>query len=362
MTTLLRMILKHLTLQHFRNYSKATFNFSENITAIVGPNTAGKTNLIESIMLLVSGKSYLLEKDVFLTQSGKQVGRVKGTAVSEEEKKQLEVVIPSDIGNDDGQTTPPKMMKRYLVNGVAKRRVDFVGILKAVLFVPTDLDIVIAGPSHRRAFLDTVLEQTDREYRVALSSYAKALRQRNALLELARETGRRKTEQFEYWDSLLIGYGETISEKRTELIDYVNEQKKSLLSFSLSYDQSVLSKERLLQYKDAEVASGVTLVGPHRDELLLFIGKNKEAKVFASRGQQRLLVLELKLLELSFIEEKSGERPMLLLDDIFSELDQEHIDLVLETIKRQQTILTTTHEEFLNGSGISKSDMVELVK
>ena len=165
-----------------------------------------------------------------------------------------------------------------------------------------------------------------------------------------KETGVRNEKEFAYWDNLLVIQGQKITKKREEFIQYLNSSKKEILAFNIFYDKSIISQERLLQYKDAEVGAGVTLVGPHRDDFIINLKSKTEShdiKFFGSRGQQRLAVLQLKVLELAYIEEKSGERPVLLLDDIFSELDESHIDLVLEMIGNQQTILTTTHEEFI---------------
>ena len=272
---------------------------------------------------------------------GEEVGRVKGQITNDE----LEVLITN------GQVNGGSQYKKFLVNGVSKRRVDFAGKLLVVLFSPQDLEIIIESPSLRRNFLDEVLEQVDRNYRVALISYTKALRQRNALLELAQETGDRNEKQFEYWDNLVIENGNLLTAKREEFINFVNSSSKDIFEFVMEYDKSVVSKERLAQYEREEVASGVTLVGPHRDDfsVSMFNG-GKEAhnvKFYGSRGQQRLAILQLKMLQLLFIEKILGERPLLLLDDIFSELDEGHIQLILEEIGKQQTIITTTHEEFI---------------
>lgn len=339
------MILETLVLQNFRSYTQATFDFSPETTFIVGENTAGKSNLIEAVGFLSSGKSFRAEKELQVIRFGAEVARIKGK-VTGEETETLEAVfafLPSQNGE-------PYFQKRYLINDIPKRRFDFAGTLPSVLFTPEDLEIIIASPSIRRNFLDTVLEQTDREYRLALSSYTKALRQRNALLELSRETGRRNIEQFSYWDDLLIRNGQLITRKRAGFIDFMNQEDKPLLAFSVQYDHSTISSERLAQYEHAEMGAGVTLVGPHRDDFFVTIPVGADARdvrSFGSRGQQRLVVLQLKLLQIRFMEQALGERPLLLLDDIFSELDSSHIAHVLSLVGKQQTIITTTHEEFL---------------
>lgn len=346
-------MLNSIFLQNFRSYEKQEFSF-EDTTLIVGPNTSGKTNLIESIYLLSSGKSFRTDKDISMIKFDKEIGRVRGVVGDNE----LEIIITNGLVNGKSQ------YKKFLVNGVAKRRVDFASNFSAVLFSPQDLDIIVDSPGLRRNFLDEVLEQVDRDYRVANISYTKALRQRNALLERAREahsagSGQasiRNEKQFEYWDNLVIENGQIITSKRQEFINFANSESKDVFDFLITYDKSVISKDRLLQYKNEEIASAVTLVGPHRDDFLVSMfnpsvslrqATTHDVKYFGSRGQQRLAILQLKMLELLFIEKELGKRPTLILDDIFSELDEGHINLIFEQIGKQQTIITTTHKEFI---------------
>jgi DNA replication and repair protein RecF len=354
------MILKSLVLQHFRSYAQAVYRFTPDTTVIIGPNAAGKSNLIEAIYLLTTGKSARTEKEKQLVEFGEAVAWVKGIIGlpdEEEEEETLEVVL------SQGQTS--FLQKKYMVNGVSKRRADFAGRMVAVLFTPSDLDVVIGQPGTRRRFLDDVLEQVDLDYRHALTTYTKAIRQRNALLEQVQETGFRNEKLFAYWDELTISTGQIVSGKRAALIEYINNRDKELFPFTMIYDSSVISQERLLQYKDAEVGAGVTLVGPHRDDIIIQsmhdISKELEdVKYFASRGQQRLVILELKMAQIAFIQEKAQTHPILLLDDIFSELDTSHINSVLERVPNNQTIITTTHKEFLSALPLKRGNVIEL--
>src|ERR1035437_1543444 len=352
------MTLKSISLQNFRSYLAEEFKFNGDTMVIIGPNTSGKTNLIEAIFLLATGKSFRTDKDIQMINFKQDLARVKGKA----DETSLEVMITNgQLGGQQSQ------YKKFLVNGVAKRRVDFVENFPAVLFSPEDLDIIVDSPSLRRKFLDNVLEQVDREYRLAIISYTKGLRQRNALLENIRETGIRNEKQFEYWDNLIIEFGEKITKKREEFIEFVNNETKDIFDFVAIYDKSVISKARLLQYKEAEVASTVTLVGPHRDDFSVSMYDNTrktthDIKFYGSRGQQRLAILQLKILELLFIEKRLGQRPVLLLDDIFSELDEGHIELILEMIGLQQTIITTTHKEFIPSKVLNKMQVIRLTK
>lgn len=349
------MHVKRLVLQHFRSYQQQTFTFDPQTTLIMGPNTAGKTNLVEALYLLAFGKSFRAEKDVQLIQFEKEIGRVQGLIINTEKTK-LEVMLAQ------GEMTGGRFTKKFLVNDVPKRRIDFEGLLPLVLFSPEELDIVIAGPSLRRRFLDEVLEQVDREYRIARTVYDKTIRQRNALLSLAKETGKRKKEQFVYWDELLITNGQRITEKREQFLSFVNQQHKDIFPFTAVYDKSVISEARLLQYADAEIGAGVTLVGPHRDDFFMEMDNKKNIRSFGSRGQQRLVVLQLKLLQIHYISQSLGFRPLLVLDDIFSELDAKNTGLVLEMINKQQTIITTANKELVPEKILRKMNMIELKK
>jgi DNA replication and repair protein RecF len=346
-------MLKSIFLQNFRNYKSSEFNF-ENVTLILGPNTSGKTNLLEAIFLISTGKSFRADKDNQMIKFNEEIARIKAKV----NDLNLEIVLANGQVNENSQ------FKKFLVNGVAKRRVDFAGNLLSVLFSPQDLEIITDSPSLRRDFLDKVLEQVDRQYRVANISYTKALRQRNALLEKARESGIRNKKQFEYWDNLIIENGEVLTKKRNEFIEFVNASQKDIFEFIMFYDKSEISKERLLRYESQEQAAGLTLVGPHRDDFSISILNSSKTvcniKYFGSRGQQRLAILQLKILELLFIEKITNTRPLLILDDIFSELDQEHINLIFYEIGKQQTVITTTHKEFIPKKLLKSMKLINL--
>jgi len=281
-----------------------------------------------------------------------EVARVKGGL--------LEVILTRGeirFGTSRVGKTP---RKKLLINKVPRRMVDFAGNLKVVLFGPQDLDLVTESPSLRRKFLDSVLSQVDREYRRASLSYEKGLRQRNRLLLRIREEAISRS-QLLFWNQLLIKCGDYISRKRQELIDFINETPGlNSQYFEIKYDKSAISEGRLEQYKEEEIAAATTLVGPQRDDFVIEIKNAKKANdkwrerdlaSYGSRGEQRMGTLWLKLAELAFVEKVSGEKPILLLDDIFSELDQKHRDVVMNLAKNQQTIITTTDEHFLKGLG-----------
>lgn len=328
------MILSDLTLTHFRSYTKRTFVFAATTTLIIGPNTAGKTNILEAIMMLAIGKSFRADSDREVIAWGEDLGRVTGTVGD----TKLELLVTTGMV---GGTKAP--LKKYLVNGIARRQVDFIGSIPAVLFWPEHLELVTDSPSLRRKYLDSVLVQVDREYRRNLMSYERGLRQRNRLLDLINE-GKAHLTQLQFWDQLLIKAGGYLTDARAKFIDFINTYHLSRIAYHIEYDKSVISQSRLFQYKDEEVAAKSTLVGPHRDDFL--VTKNTlDLSKYGSRGEQRLAIVWLKLAELAFIEKESGERPLLILDDIFSELDVAHRTLILDLLGKQQTIVSSAEKE-----------------
>jgi DNA replication and repair protein RecF len=340
------MKIQKLKLSNFRNQKSKLFTFSPEITVILGPNASGKTNILEAIDFLSTGKSFRAKIEEEMVNYNSDISRIKGRIKIDSEIVDLEAILTRG-SIDIGSQRPEKVArKKLLVNGISKRLIDFAGKFRIVLFGPEDLELVTETPTLRRRFLDSVLSQVDREYRRALLSYEKGLRQRNRLLLRIRDEGLSRS-QLLFWDRLLIKNGDYLSSKRAEFIDYANKTSPvNDLTFKLEYDKSAISEARLEQYSEEEVAATTTLVGPHRDDFSFKIVSNgnkfdRDLSRFGSRGEQRMGILWLKLVELSFIEEKTNEKPTLLLDDIFSELDSKHRKIVVKVIKNQQTIITT---------------------
>jgi len=349
------MYLKSLVLQNFRSYKKKAFKFSENTTVLAGDNGIGKTNVLEAIFLLAIGESFRAKKSEQAIFYGEELGRIIGE-VGEEE---LELVLT--VGEVQGKKTSKK---RYIINGVGKRKMDFVGRLFCVLFRPEDIEIVLGSPSERRDYLDSVLNQVDREYRRCNLAYRKGLRQRNRLLEKIRE-GEAERKQLLFWDQLIIRNGEVMSNKREEYLEYLTQNLKNRgLDLRLIYDKSGISEERLKKYAQQEVAAGTSLVGPHRDDFVFVKQREgklkKDLSIFGSRGEQRMAVLAVKLAELEFMEDKTQERPLLLLDDVFSELDEDNREEVFKLLEKQQTIVTTAEEELLPEKYLKKVEVFRL--
>src|SRR3989344_2651610 len=292
------MNIFELELFNFRNQIKKRIEFSDKITIIIGKNASGKTNLIEAVFFLAIARSFRLGSDVQAIRFGSEMARIKGKIAMSGENKLLEVVLTT--GEVTGIKTP---IKKLTVNEIARRGIDFTGILKCVLFWPEHMELVTDSPSLRRHYLDSVLLQVDREYRRTHLSYERGLRQRNKLL-LAIRDSQAHQHQLLFWDQLLIKQGSYLTGKREEFIEFANnfslDKLKSVgVSYQLFYDKSIISVPRLEQYKDAEMAAGVTLVGPHRDDMKFKIKSNKNAFLelsnFGRTGEQRLAVLGLKL-------------------------------------------------------------------
>lgn len=333
-------MLQKLSLQNFRNYAKKSFEFGLGTTLIVGPNASGKTNILEAIYALATGRSFRAELEKEVIEEGESLARVEGKV----NKETLEIIW------DDRD----RFWKHYRINGIGRRQVEFVGHFRAVLFGPSDIEIVADSPSARRRYLDLVLSLVHKDYRIAAHIYERALRQRNRLLWRIREEGVSR-DQLGYWDDLLVDNGRIIHERRKEFLDFLS----AFGDLRLDYDHSIISLERLRRYAQEEVASATTLVGPQRDDFLVS-QKAKNVKAFGSRGEQRLAVFTIKLGELEYVRRMTGEDPVLLLDDIFSELDLANRHHVLKVIPKQQTIMTTTDLHLVEKGAIKSFDLIKL--
>lgn len=338
-----RCIVNQLVLTHFRNFSFQEFSFDENVTWIVGNNGKGKTNTLESIGLLSTGKSFKSHLLSDCVQTGFDVAHIEANVSVEADAERIGVSIIS--ANSELSKRASTRFKR---NGTNKRRTDVMGLLKTIVFRPEDLEIVTQGPSYKREYLDTVLIQVSRSYAHSHKEYEKALKHRNKLILQLRE-GLVSRNEFTFWDTLLIKHGDVLTRQRERLIHFINTYVGFPVQGQIQYDHSLMTEERLHHYAVAEVAAGKTLVGPHRDslEVRLDVGEGKVLDVgrFGSRGQQRLAVLWLKIAALQFIEQETGEVPVLLLDDIFSELDDTNRHLVTALFTGRQVIGTSAEPD-----------------
>ncbi|TSC88061.1 MAG: DNA replication and repair protein RecF [Microgenomates group bacterium Gr01-1014_7] len=358
------MFLKAFNLTNFRNYARLELNFDTRPTILVGNNAAGKSNLLEAIYLLSTTKSLRVETEDELIKEGEEFVRVEGFFRPEDDQPlaggsetELLVII-------NRSTEQVSFRKKVMVNGISKRAVDFIGNLPAVIFYPQDINMVTGAPSLRRWHLDLSLAQVDSSYKKTLTLYEQILTNRNRVLKSIRE-GQGKADELKYWTDELAEKGEGVRVKREEFFKFINNLESPLGDFRFEYLQSPISVERLRETNGREVAAAATLIGPHRDDFVVTTLSEVEGQGsrdlahFGSRGEQRTATLAFKLAQLEYMAKILGKRPILLLDDVFSELDANHRAHVVEIVGKQQTIIATVELEnipksFLDSARILK--------
>lgn len=340
-----------LDLTNFRNFSAKKIAFSKNLTVIVGPNGSGKSNILEAVSLLSGIKSSRVETDLDLVKFGKAEAKIEGKL--DVSKLTINFQVVDETLRGSGQAF---VRKAYFVDSIKKRLLDFVDHFSIIEFSPFDLDLVVGSPSLRRHHLDILLSGLDRDYWRAISNYNKVVVRRNKVLLRILEH-QAKPSELDFWDERLIEHGVIVSGVRQDFFEYLNFVEKKDYSWELK--QSLVTTEKLAKNRERDISAGVTLSGPHRDDFQ-FLFREKNLEYFGSRGEQRMAVLALKLAELEYFAFKKGVRPVLALDDIFSELDWEHREAVLSVIGKQQTIITAAEEESLPKEIFKKAKVVEL--
>lgn len=308
----------------------------------MGNNGTGKTNILESVFLLSSGKSFRSSSLSQLVSWQENFATIRG----EFGDSKLEV----QLVRDPAKTS---VGRRFFIDNVVKTRSKYLGALRTVIFDPEDIRLVTGSPTRRRDFLDSVFSTTEWRYASALSQFHRALKHRNELLDLIREGKSSPTELF-YWDQSLIKNDGIIHDFRVKFIKSVNQhfsshQDPEIRTIFLDYQPSFLTQEKLNKNYSYELARGYTQSGAHRDDFsfnnAIFNTPDKNLAFWGSRGQQRLGVLAIRLGQINYLEETYSAKPILLLDDIFSELDDSHRDLVINVCQKYQTILTTAEPE-----------------
>jgi len=353
------MYLQSLYLQNFRNYTDQWVEFNAPKTILVGQNAQGKSNLLEAIELLATLKSHRTSRDRDLIQGGQETGLIKARLERNYVEQELALTL---------RQSGRKNLSLNQEN--VRRQFDFLGVINAVQFSCLDLDIVRGAPEVRRHWLDTLLIQLEPIYSHILAQYQHILKQRNALLKKLRQQQEESQplntfdlEQLPLWDQQLAEMGSRVSRRRARVLTRLaplaqawHQQISGQTEFlAIAYEPNVVWPEddpqsvqqaflaKIEQRRMAEQQLGASVVGPHRDEIALSINQTP-AKSYGSQGQQRTLVLALKLAELSLIEEVVGEPPLLLLDDVLAELDLQRQNQLLAVIQdRFQTLITTTH-------------------
>lgn len=367
------MHIDKIELTNWRSFSSKKINFDSKLTAIVGKNGVGKSNILEAVAMLSGIRPSRVETDVDLIRFGEVSAKITGTVVKD--KESVDLVINLQLADSK------RVAKSFFIDSFKKRLFDFVDVFSVVVFEPTDLDLVSGSPSLRRKHLDRFLSSLDAKYWRAISAYGKIVTRRNKVLLRIRD-GKAKEMELGFWDERLVDYAKFISGIRKDFFEYLNfvehgETLGKIGDLSWELKQSLVSEEKLKSNRERDIAAGVTLSGPHRDDFRFIMSdseyqinpasklgesifKKKDLEFFGSRGEQRMAVLALKLAELEYHKVKRGERPVLALDDIFSELDWEHRETVLSVIGNQQTIITAAEKESIPKEIFKKAKIEEI--
>jgi DNA replication and repair protein RecF len=334
------MIIKSVDLENFRNYDSLSMEFDSGTNILFGNNAQGKTNLLEALYMSGTSKSYKGVRDRELIKFNQNDAHIK--TIIEKQNRDYRI----DVHLRRSQS------KGIAVNQVPlKKTGEMFGILNLVFFSPEDLNIIKDGPSERRKFIDNELCQLDKIYFYDLKNYYKVLDQRNKLLkDLYNHPDLKET--LDVWDKQLVFYGCKVIKRRKEFIDEIagitnnihNRLTKNKENLIISYDCNVdfdNFEEKLFLSKDHDIRFSQTSVGPHRDDISIKV-ENVDMRKYGSQGQQRTCALSLKLSELQLMEKSINDKPVLLLDDVLSELDKSRQFDLLENISGIQTIITCT--------------------
>lgn len=343
------MIIKSLELKDFRNYEKLEMHFGSGINILYGDNAQGKTNILEAIYLSATTKSHRGTKDRDIIRFGCEEGHIR-TILSNSEDIDTKVDIH---------------LRRSKSKGIAvdsvkiKKAAELLGLLNVVVFSPEDLDIIKGGPGERRRFTDMELCQLDDFYIYNLNNYNKIIDQRNNLLkDLYFNPSLRDT--IGIWDAQAVNFGSKVIERRQLFVSQLNEVIAPIHdrlsggreAITIIYEPNVRIEDfekEMSASTDRDIKSKMTNVGPHRDDFKFMVG-DIDIRKFGSQGQQRTAALSLKLAEIEIVKKIANEIPVLLLDDVLSELDSNRQNFLLDSIGDVQTIITCTGvEEFVNG-------------
>jgi DNA replication and repair protein RecF len=361
------MPVRTLTLDGFRSYEHLEVAFGDGPQVVVGRNAAGKTNLVEALVVLSSGRSHRSSSDPELVRWGADLARASARVEAAGRSEELDVVIHA-------RGAGPGTRKRIRVNGVNRRATALSAVLRTVLFAPEDMLLIVGSPTPRRSLLDGLVAQREPTAAALMSTYQRTLTQRNSLLRRIREEQADRAE-LAYWDSVIVEHGGRILDWRHEtlaalagpLAEAHREIAPDEADLALRYVSNVQAgphernedalRRRLRETSDKEVWNGATLVGPHRDDFVFESG-GRGLTEFASRGQQRTAILALKLAELDLLTQLDARPPLLLLDDVFSELDPERrAHLVRRIGSLPQAIVTTTTPDDLDPALVSASTL-----
>ncbi|MDD5093562.1 MAG: DNA replication/repair protein RecF [Dehalococcoidia bacterium] len=363
------MHIQHLSLTNFRNYVRLELDLPPDISVFHGANAQGKTTLLESVCFLATTRFSrpVAEREIInwnATNEKMPFARLSANVQRNSRTIKLDIVLQprAAVKNEQGLLIAP-MQKRIRVNGVAQRAADLMGQLNMVMFSPRDIDLIDGEPSLRRRYLDMTNSQVDPHYLRALQRYSKVLARRNHLLrQIAAHQAR--PDELAFWNQEMISTGSYIIYQReraiselNDLANPINEQlsggrEKLKMKYRRSIDASTTEfaslgdvdqafRKAITEAYPKELARGISLVGPHRDDMEFQVNE-VDMGPYGSRGQQRTIALALKLAEVKFMLAQTGETPVLLLDDVLSELDSERRRHLLESVGSYQQVLITT--------------------
>ena len=355
------MILKSISFHNFRNFNDKQFNINPNLTAIFGNNARGKTNLLEGIYFILKGEGFRESREEQLIKFIEKNCYVDA---------KLEDKISKDISNLRIDLTIGAfgLNKTFFLQKTKKGRKSYLkNLITVVLFSPEQIEIIDRTMSIRREYFDKFLSGIDSEYKKRLTNYNQALRKRNKILETGFNSSNLDAE-LDYWNKLLIDNGSYLILKRRGYISYLNSNTMvDSKEFSVQYIENKINQERFSESLQKELLVKRTLIGPHRDEYNIFLvnklAAKKDIHMYGSRSEQRLGLFWLKINELRYLESFFKKKPLLLLDDIFSELDRNNQKLIFNLIGNYQTIVTSTEKELtklINLSNNSSYDTVNL--
>lgn len=342
------MYVKSLELKDFRNYDEVKIEFSKGRNILYGDNAQGKTNILESIYLCGTTKSHKGSKDKEMIRIGQDESHIRIYVERNEVTHRVDMHL---------KKVKPKGVA---IDGIPIRKSsELFGLLHMVFFSPEDLSIIKNGPNYRRRFMDIELCQLDKVYLYNLTCYNKIILQRNNLLKQIPHKNHELFDTLSIWDEQLIFYGRQIIERRklfiSQLNDIIVEIHNKLTSHKeqliIDYEPNItadLFEEKLKRSVERDIMTKTTNVGPHRDDMSFIIAE-KDIRKFGSQGQQRTTALSLKLAEIELVRQVTKDNPILLLDDVLSELDRNRQNQLLDSISEIQTIVTCTGlEEFVN--------------
>ena len=393
------MHIEHLSLTNFRNYARLEWTVPQGTTVIHGKNAQGKTSLLEAIYYLATSRSPYTTSDRQLIHWRAETDPIPFARLAAEVSSKRSPLdrIEMTLMLENMGNGAPRFKKVIKINGNEKRVMDMVGMINVVLFLPRDLTLIEGSPSDRRRFMDDTLTQVDGAYLEALSTYDKILPQRNALLRRISEN-QAAPHELDYWDSQLVQTGAVIIAGRQRFLRELEADAQKahhdltgkLETLTLQYQPSFTPTaggdgqlsfsmigldlhreltaeqiapqfaEQLESERDECIKRGMTLSGPHRDELRLNIN-DRDTGLYGSRGQARTAVMAIKLAELHWMKERIGEWPLLLLDEVIAELDASRRAYLLERLDgATQTLMTTTELDIFTKAFLERTSVLHI--